>query len=312
MDERLEPSEHDSSHIVHFQWSCSREIVRKAIAQKLTRVQCHYFSDLANRQRARRILVDRSQLRLQGKSALITGGARGIGAAIVRLFAENGADVVIGDILNEEGRQIEKELTESGYMGLFVNMDVSSEMSWQKAVNAVAERFGKLDILVNNAAIRGPGGPEETTTEIWDTVMAVNVRSVFLGTKLAIPAMRKIGGGSIINMSSQMGIVGSDTSDSAYHASKGAIRSFTKSMAIRFAKDGIRVNSIHPGPILTPFTANRLDDGAPERDAFLSKIPLGRIGTVEDVAYGALYLASNESSFVTGSELIIDGGWLAQ
>jgi NAD(P)-dependent dehydrogenase (short-subunit alcohol dehydrogenase family) len=253
-----------------------------------------------------------THMRLQGKSALITGGARGIGAAIARLFAENGADVVIGDILDEEGRQVEKELIESGSMGLFVNMDVSAEVSWQQAMNTVVDRCGKLDILVNNAAIRGPGGPEETTTEMWDTVMAINVKSVFLGTKLAIPEMRKIGGGSIINMSSQMGIVGSDTSDSAYHASKGAIRSFTKSMAIRFAKEGIRVNSIHPGPILTPFTANRLDAGAPERNAFLSKIPLGRIGTVEDVAYGALYLASDESSFVTGSELVIDGGWIAQ
>lgn len=251
-------------------------------------------------------------MRLKGKNALISGGARGIGASIARLFAEHGANVALGDLLEEEGKAVEAEIGRSGSGALFVTLDVSSEESWQRAIATTVEQFTRLDILVNNAAIRGEGGTEDTTQETWDAVMAVNVRGVFLGTKMAIREMRRVGGGSIINISSQMGIVGSSTSDSAYHASKGAIRTFTKSAAVRHAKDQIRVNSVHPGPILTPFTAHRMEIGAPEREDFISKIPIGRIGTAEDVAYGVLYLASDESSFVTGSELVIDGGWIAQ
>ena len=251
-------------------------------------------------------------MRLEGKSALISGGARGIGAAITQLFSKHGAQVVFGDLLEGEGKAVEYAIQKSGVNASFVKLDVVSEASWEYAIDTVVEQFGKLDILVNNAAIRGLGGPEETTVETWDAVMAVNMRGTFLGTKLAIPEMRKIGGGSIINMSSQMGVVGSNTSDSAYHASKGAIRIFTKSTAVQHAKEGIRVNSVHPGPILTPATKNRMGIGSYERETFLSNIPLGRIGTVQDVAYGVLYLASDESSFVTGSELVIDGGWIAQ
>ena len=251
-------------------------------------------------------------MRLQDKSALISGGARGIGAAIARLFAEHGASVAFGDVLEEEGRQVEAEIQETGAEALFIPLDVSSEEAWQTAIAATVERFGKLDVLVNNAGIRGEGGAEDTSVESWDAVMAVNARGVFLGTKLAIPEMRRAGGGSIINISSQMGMVGSDTSSSAYHASKGAVRTFTKSAAIRHAREGIRVNSVHPGPILTPFTEGRMDIGAPDRELYISRIPMGRIGTAEEVAYGVLYLASDESSFVTGSELVIDGGWIAQ
>ncbi|MCZ6892324.1 MAG: glucose 1-dehydrogenase [Chloroflexi bacterium] len=251
-------------------------------------------------------------MRLQDKSALISGGARGIGAAIARLFAEHGASVAFGDVLEEEGRQVEAEIQETGAEALFIPLDVSSEEAWQTAIAATVERFGKLDVLVNNAGIRGEGGAEDTSVESWDAVMAVNARGVFLGTKLAIPEMRRAGGGSIINISSQMGMVGSDTSGSAYHASKGAVRAFTKSAAIRHAREGIRVNSVHPGPILTPFTEGRMDIGAPNRELYISRIPMGRIGTAEEVAYGVLYLASDESSFVTGSELVIDGGWIAQ
>ena len=251
-------------------------------------------------------------MRLQGKSALISGGARGIGAAIARLFAAEGALVAFGDVLKEEGKQVEVEIQETGADALFIPLEVSSEEAWQHAIAATVERFGKLDILVNNAGIRGEGGAEDTTVESWDAVMAVNARGVFLGTKLAIPEMRRAGGGSIINISSQMGMVGSLTSGSAYHASKGAVRTFTKSAAIRHAREGIRVNSVHPGPILTPFTEGRLEVGAPDRELYISRIPMGRIGTAEEVAYGVLYLASDESSFVTGSELVIDGGWIAQ
>jgi NAD(P)-dependent dehydrogenase (short-subunit alcohol dehydrogenase family) len=251
-------------------------------------------------------------MRLQGKSALISGGARGIGAAIARLFAAEGARVAFGDVLEEEGRRVEAEILETGAEALFIPLDVSIEVAWQRAVAATVERFGRLDILVNNAGIRGEGGAEDTSVESWDAVMAVNARGVFLGTKLVIPEMRRAGGGSIVNISSQMGMVGSNTSGSAYHASKGAVRTFTKSAAIRHAGEGIRVNSVHPGPILTPFTEGRMDIGAPDRELYISRIPMGRIGTAEEVAYGVLYLASDESSFVTGSELVIDGGWIAQ
>ena len=251
-------------------------------------------------------------MRLQGKVCFISGGARGIGAAIARLFAEHGARVAFGDILEEEGKQTEAQIQKTGAEVLFIPLDVANEEAWHYAMAATVQRFGKLDILVNNAGIRGPGGVEDTTVETWDAIMAVNAKGVFLGTKVAIPEMRKTGRGSIINISSQLGIVGSDRSNPAYHASKGAVRIFTKSAAIRHAKDGIRVNSVHPGPILTPFTENRMAPGAPDRDGTISRIPMGRIGTAEDVAYGVLYLASDESSFVTGSELVIDGGYTAQ
>lgn len=251
-------------------------------------------------------------MRLRGKVAFISGGARGIGAATARLFAEHGACVVFGDILQEEGNWLEVEIQKTGAGVLFVPLDVTSEEAWRKAIGVTMERFGKLDILVNNAGIPGLESIEGTNVETWDRIMAVNSKGVFLGTKIAIPEMRKSGGGSIINMSSQMGIVGSATSSPAYQASKGAVRTFTKSAAIRHASEGIRVNSIHPGPIFTPMTQERIAVGTAARESYISRVPLGRIGEAEEVAYGVLYLASDESSFVTGSELVIDGGWTAQ
>ena len=249
-------------------------------------------------------------MRLENKVALISGGARGMGAAESRLFAKEGAKVVIGDVLEEEGRQTEAQINEAGGDCLFVRLDVTSESNWQDVVAATVARFGKLDILVNNAGIGRPGTVEETTTEIWDTVMDINAKGVFLGTKAAIPEMRKVGGGSIINISSIWGIVGSGGS-SAYHASKGAVRLLTKSTAIQYAGEGIRANSVHPGPIATPMTeASRADSD--RNQWFLANSPLGRWGEPEDVAYGVLFLASDESSFMTGSELVIDGGWTAQ
>ncbi len=250
-------------------------------------------------------------MRLQGKVAFISGGARGMGASEARLFVREGASVVIGDVLDDEGKQVEAEITESGGEVLYVHLDVTSEEEWQRAVAATIARFGRLDILVNNAGIGLRGGIEATSVEDWDEVMGVNAKGVFLGTKVAIPEMRKVGGGSIINISSQMAMVGSDRSGVAYHASKGAVRTFTKSAAIRHAKESIRVNSVHPGPVVTPMIEDRLSDET-ERARLTSLIPLGRIGTPEDVAYGVLYLASDESAFVTGSELVIDGGWIAQ
>ena len=245
-------------------------------------------------------------MRLEGKIALISGGARGIGAATARLMAREGATVVIGDILQKDGLGIEAEISEAGGEALFVSLDVTSEADWNAAVSATVTKYGKLDILVNNAGISSRTGVEETTVESWDQVMDINAKGVFLGTKVAIPEMRKAGGGSIINISSIYGIVGSGAS-SAYHAAKGAVRVFTKAAAIQYAKDGIRVNSVHPGFVDTPMT--EAHHGVPSvREARTSQTPLGRLGVPEDIAPGILYLASDQSSFVTGSELVIDGG----
>jgi NAD(P)-dependent dehydrogenase (short-subunit alcohol dehydrogenase family) len=250
-------------------------------------------------------------MRLAGKVALISGGARGMGAVEARLFAREGARVVIGDILEAEGRQVEADIKAAGGEAVFVRLDVTSEADWQRAVATTVSRFGKLNILVNNAGIGGPGLVETTSVEEWDRVMDVNARGVFLGTKTAIPAMRQAGGGSIINISSQLGLVGVDNSSPQYQASKGAVRLLTKATAIQYAREGIRVNSVHPGPIATPMTAARRADPQ-QYQLTVSRIPLGRYGQPEDVAYGVLYLASDESAYVTGSELVIDGGWTAQ
>jgi len=245
-------------------------------------------------------------MRLEGKIALISGGARGIGAATARLMAREGATVVIGDILRKDGLGTEAEISEAGGEALFVSLDVTSEADWNAAVSVTVTKYGKLDILVNNAGISSRTGVEETTVESWDQVMDINAKGVFLGTKVAIPEMRKAGGGSIINISSIYGIVGSGAS-SAYHAAKGAVRVFTKAAAIQYAKDGIRVNSVHPGFVDTPMT--EAHHGIPSvRQARTSQTPLGRLGVSEDIAPGILYLASDQSSFVTGSELVIDGG----
>ncbi|MCH8350590.1 MAG: glucose 1-dehydrogenase [Chloroflexi bacterium] len=249
-------------------------------------------------------------MRLENKVVFISGGARGMGAAEARLFAGEGARVVIGDTLEDEGRQTEAQINESGGECLFVRLDVTSETGWQDAIAATVARFGKLDVLVNNAGIYRTETVEETSGELWDQVMEVNAKGVFLGTKCAIPEMKKAGGGSIINISSVAGLVG-NTMSAAYTASKGAVRLFTKSTAIQYASDGIRANSIHPGTIETPMTAHLLAEESHRRNR-LERTPLGRLGRPEDVAYGALYLASDESSFVTGSELVIDGGRTAQ
>jgi cyclopentanol dehydrogenase len=234
-----------------------------------------------------------------------------MGAAEARMFAKEGAKVAIGDLLEDEGWRVVEQINEAGGQALFVRLDVTSEADWQQAIAATVGAFGKLDVLVNNAGIRAQGKVEDVTVEAWDLVMNVNAKGTFLGTKAAIPEMRRAGGGSIVNISSQLGLVGTGTSSPQYQASKGAIRLFTKATAIQYAKDSIRVNSVHPGPIATPMTeVGRAD---PERYAMMvSGIPLGRYGESDDVAYGVLFLASDESSFMTGSELVIDGGWTAQ
>ena len=250
-------------------------------------------------------------MRLEGKVALISGGARGMGAAEAKLFAQEGARVIIGDILEDEGRRTEAEINEAGGECVFVRLDVTQEAQWQGVVAEAVQRFGKLDILVNNAGVVARGTLEDTTLEEWDRVMDVNAKGVFLGTKAAIPEMRKSGGGSIINISSISGMVGQDYIQPVYNASKGAVRIFTKSAAIQYAKEGIRVNSVHPGPIDTDMAGDRLTDAMLQREAE-QRVPLGRTARPEEVAYGVLFLASDESSFMTGSELVIDGGITAQ
>ena len=237
-------------------------------------------------------------MRLDGKVALISGAAQGIGAACARLFATEGACVAVGDILETEGRQVVKELVDGGAEAIFVRLDVTSESQWNQAVSSTVERFRRLDVLVNNAGVSaGTMMVEDTSPEEWDRVMDVNAKGVFLGTRTAIPVLRKT--------------VGTDNSSTQYHASKGAVRLFTKSAAIQYASEGIRVNSVHPGPIVTPMT----DGGRADKKKYaltVSRMPLGRYGEADEVAYGVLYLASDEASYVTGSEVVIDGGWTAQ
>ena len=248
--------------------------------------------------------------RLQGKVALISGGARGQGACEGRLFAQEGAKVVLTDILDEEGEAVAAEIRQQGGDAIYVRLDVTQEQQWQDVIQATVDRYGKLDVLVNNAGIFPMFRVEETTVELWEQVMDINVTGVFLGTKHAIPAMRAAGGGSIINISSVAGLVGGSRA-AAYSASKGAVRILTKGTAVQYAADGIRANSVHPGIIVTQMTEELLSDES-AREQRLTGTPIGRFGTVDDVAYGVLFLASDESSYVTGSELVIDGGSTAQ
>ena len=244
--------------------------------------------------------------RLDGKVAIITGGARGQGEVETELFAAEGAKVVFGDILDEEGKKVEARIAELGGEVEYIHLDVTSDDDWQRAVELAERKYGKLDILVNNAGISLRHHDMDVSNEEWDTIMDVNAKGVFLGTRHAIPAMRRAGGGSIVNISSIAGILGRPLASPAYAASKGAVRVFTKSTAARLAGDGIRCNSIHPGPIDTDMIRAATNSIRPETR--VGEIPLGRLGQAVDVAYGALYLASDESSFVTATELTIDGG----
>jgi 3alpha(or 20beta)-hydroxysteroid dehydrogenase len=251
--------------------------------------------------------------KLDGKVALISGGARGQGAAEAETFAREGAKVVFGDIRDDDGKQVEAAIRAAGGEATYLHLDVTSETDWQKAVQAAVDRYGKLDILINNAAITINRAPiEERTVAEWDQVMAVNARGVFLGTKHAIPAMRRAGGGSIVNISSVAGIGQSLHQEPAYAASKGAVRIFTKVTASQHAKDKIRCNSVHPGPVDTEMF-HRGYQGNPEAmTRRLQRIPMQRMGTVAEIVSAVLYLASDDASYVTGSELVIDGGALAQ
>lgn len=249
-------------------------------------------------------------MRLEGKVALISGGARGQGATEGQLFVDEGAKVVLADILDVEGEATAAQIRENGGEASYVHLDVTSEDEWRNAVDFALQTYGRLDILINNAAIYKCTPIVDTDVEEWREIMEVNSTGVFLGTKHAIPAMQRSGGGSIINISSTAGLIGS-ARGSAYGASKGSVRLFTKYTAIQHATEGIRANSIHPGPIDTVMIADNL--ATPEaRAESEARVPLRRIGTVMDVAYGALFLASDESSYMTGAELVIDGGVTAR
>ena len=249
-------------------------------------------------------------MRLEGKVALISGGARGQGATEGQLFVDEGAKVVLADILDAEGEATAAQIRENGGEASYVHLDVASEDDWRSAIEFTLQTYGRLDILINNAAIYKRTPIVDTNVEEWRQIMEINSTGVFLGTKHAIPAMQRSGGGSIINISSTAGLVGSGRG-SAYGASKGSVRLFTKYTAIQHALDGIRANSIHPGPIDTEMIADNIStpEGRAESEA---RVPLKRIGTVMDVAYGALFLASDESSYMTGAELVIDGGVTAR
>jgi len=250
--------------------------------------------------------------KLDGKVALISGGARGQGAAEAHVFTREGAKVVFGDVRDAEGAQVEAAVRAEGGDAVYVHLDVTVEADWDKAVRTATERYGKLDVLVNNAGIVIPRVPiEERTAEEWDRVMAINAKGVFLGTKYAIPAMRRAGGGSIVNISSVAGIGQSAHQEPAYAASKGAIRIFTKVTASQHARDRIRCNSVHPGPVDTEMLHSAMRDPEVLRRR-LERVPLGRMGTIDEVVKAVLYLASDDASYVTGAELVIDGGALAQ
>lgn len=246
--------------------------------------------------------------RLEGKVALISGAARGQGAEHARLMASEGASVVLGDILEDVAITVAKEILTSGGDAEAVRLDVTRSADWADAVKLAEDRFGHLNILVNNAGIITEGGAVDEDEAVWDRVIAVNQTGMFLGMKHAVPAMQRAGGGSIINISSTLGQVGAEDYI-AYQASKGAIRLMTRSAALSYAKDGIRANAICPGFIKTPMT-DALDDDIHEHD--IGMTPMGRPGKPIEVSYAVVFLASDESSFITGTDIAVDGGYLAQ
>jgi len=249
-------------------------------------------------------------MRLAGKVALISGAAGGMGQSEAVIFAREGAKVVVADLLEPQGRDVADSITKSGGQARFVRLDVTSEEAWREAVAAAVAAFGKLDVLVNNAGISGTFDPDTMSTTAWDTLMSVNAKGVFLGMKHAIPAMQTAGGGAIVNISSISGFVGQDNIHMAYNASKGAVRLMTKTAAVQQARHGIRVNSVHPG-IMPPMRTSKASADPAVRDKWLRAVPMKREGRVEEVAYAVLFLASDEASYITGTELVVDGGYLA-
>ena len=250
-------------------------------------------------------------MRLEGKVAIITGGAHGMGAVEAILFAKEGAKVVVADIREDDSRKVEAEIAEAGGEAMVVILNVSKEEQWEQAIADVIAKFGKLDILVNNAGISGSGEKDFGSTAAWDQLMDINAKSVFLGMKHAIPEMEKVRGGAIVNISSISGMVGQSYVHPGYNASKGAVRLVTKAAAIQHAKSGIRVNSVHPGSMPPMLTSGARGDGG-SQDARMAAIPMGREGQPIEVANAVLFMASDEASYITGTELMVDGGFTAR
>ena len=248
-------------------------------------------------------------MRLKNKTALITGAASGMGESTARVFAREGAKLMLTDVLRKEGEAVAASVQAGGGEAAFLPHDVTQEVDWQKAVGATLERYGKLDIVVNNAGISG-GLPDKLDVAAFDRLMAVNARGTFLGMKYAIEHMQKSGGGAIVNVSSISGIVGQDFVHMGYNGAKGAIRTMTKSAAVQFGPAGIRVNSVHPG-IMPPMRTSQTSADPVIRARVLEGVPLRRAGRIEEVAYAVLFLASDEASYITGAELVVDGGLIA-
>lgn len=246
-------------------------------------------------------------MRLAGKVAVISGAASGMGAATAAMFAKEGAKVVIADRMEHEGKAVAASLGASGH---FEKLDVTVEEDWAAAIAATQKHFGKLDILVNNAGVSGSAEQDLFSTDAWHRIMEINATGVFYGLKHAIPAMKANGGGSIVNLSSVAGIIGSMGIHMAYNASKAAVRLMTKSVAVQHAVDNIRANSVHPGMMPAMLTSGRTADPA-TREKRLSVVPMRRAGRVEEVGHTIVFLASDESSYITGSEIHVDGGAIA-
>ena len=249
-------------------------------------------------------------MRLAGKVALVSGAASGMGQSEATIFAREGAKVIVADILEAEGKQVADKIVSGGGQARFVKLDVTNEAEWDAAVKAAVSAFGKLDVLVNNAGISGTYDADMLSSAAWDTVMGVNAKGVFLGMKYAIPLMKQAGGGAIVNISSISGFVGQDGVHMAYNASKGAVRIMTKTAAVQFAADGIRVNSVHPG-FMPPMRTSKTSADPTWRAKMVAAVPMKRAGRVEEVAHAVLFLASDEASYITGTEVVVDGGYLA-
>jgi NAD(P)-dependent dehydrogenase (short-subunit alcohol dehydrogenase family) len=251
-------------------------------------------------------------MRLKDKVALVTGASSGMGAATARLFAREGAKgVMVADLLEKEGKAVVAAIEKAGGKATFVSLDVTNEDQWKAAVERTIATYGSLDVLVNNAGISGSGEQDLYDTDAWHRLMGINATGVFLGMKHGIAAMKKAGRrGSVINLSSISGIVGQGYIHVGYNASKGAVRLITKAGAAQHGKDGIRVNSVHPGLMPPMRTSGRTADPA-MREKTLKGVPMRRAGEVDEVAYAILFLASDEASYVTGAELVVDGGWTA-
>ncbi len=248
--------------------------------------------------------------RLQGKTALISGAAKGMGAAEARLFAEEGAQVIVADVDDASASAVVKDIEDAGGRATAVHLDVSDAASWQTAIAEGNKAFGNINVLVNNAGILLMKPVQDTTEDDWDKIFSINAKGVFLGTKAVLDNMKAAGGGSIVNISSIYGLVGAPSA-AAYQATKGAVRLFTKSTAVDYAEFNIRANSIHPGVIRTTMTKDILGDPQGEK-AMLGTTVLQRAGQPEEVARAVLFLASDEASFMTGAEMVVDGGYTAQ